>query len=62
LLIFGVADFGRLPTTPSLASVYFNRTAPIERPDMGYAAISLASMTIVKVIAVQIAGLAAGIG
>jgi hypothetical protein len=29
---------------------------------MGYAAISLASMTIVKVIAVQIAGLAAGIG
>ena len=41
--------------------VYSNQMAPTERPDIGYAMI-FPSMTIVKVIAVQIVGLIAGIG
>jgi putative transport protein len=41
--------------------VYSTRMAPTERPDVGYAMI-FPSMTIVKVIAVQIVGLAAGGG
>jgi len=41
--------------------VYSNQMAPTERPDIGYAMI-FPSMTIVKVIAVQIVGLVAGIG
>ncbi len=41
--------------------VYSNRMAPTERPDVGYAMI-FPSMTIVKVIAVQIVGLAIGAG
>src|SRR4051812_27369221 len=39
--------------------VYSTRMAPTERPDIGYAMI-FPSMTIVKVIAVQIVGLLAG--
>ncbi len=41
--------------------VYSTRMAPTERPDVGYAMI-FPSMTIVKVIAVQIVGLLAGAG
>jgi putative transport protein len=41
--------------------VYSTRMAPTERPDIGYAMI-FPSMTIVKVIAVQIVGLMAGAG
>lgn len=41
--------------------VYGTRMAPTERPDIGYAMI-FPSMTIVKVIAVQIIGLAFGVG
>jgi len=41
--------------------VYSTRMAPTERPDVGYAMI-FPSMTIVKVIAVQIVGLLAGVG
>jgi putative transport protein len=41
--------------------VYSTRMAPTERPDIGYAMI-FPSMTIVKVIAVQIVGLLAGAG
>lgn len=41
--------------------VYSTRMAPTERPDVGYAMI-FPSMTIVKVIAVQIVGLAIGAG
>jgi putative transport protein len=41
--------------------VYSSRMAPTERPDIGYAMI-FPSMTIVKVIAVQIVGLLAGVG
>lgn len=41
--------------------VYSTRMAPTERPDIGYAMI-FPSMTIVKVIAVQIVGLAVGAG
>jgi putative transport protein len=41
--------------------VYSNRMAPTDRPDVGYAMI-FPSMTIVKVIAVQIVGLAIGAG
>jgi putative transport protein len=41
--------------------VYSNRMAPTERPDVGYAMI-FPSMTIVKVIAVQIVGLVIGSG
>ncbi len=41
--------------------VYSNRMAPTERPDIGYAMI-FPSMTIVKVIAVQVVGLLAGVG
>lgn len=41
--------------------VYGTRMAPTERPDIGYAMI-FPSMTIVKVIAVQIVGLAFGVG
>jgi len=41
--------------------VYSTRMAPTERPDIGYAMI-FPSMTIVKVIAVQIVGLTAGAG
>jgi putative transport protein len=39
--------------------VYSNRMAPTERPDIGYAMI-FPSMTIVKVIAVQVVGLVLG--
>jgi putative transport protein len=41
--------------------VYSTRMAPTERPDIGYAMI-FPSMTIVKVIAVQVVGLLAGVG
>jgi putative transport protein len=41
--------------------VYSTRMAPTERPDIGYAMI-FPSMTIVKVIAVQIVGLLVGAG
>ena len=41
--------------------VYSTRMAPTERPDVGYAMI-FPSMTIVKVIAVQVVGLLAGAG
>jgi putative transport protein len=41
--------------------VYSTRMAPTERPDIGYAMI-FPSMTIVKVVAVQIVGLLAGAG
>ena len=41
--------------------VYSTRMAPTERPDIGYAMI-FPSMTIVKVIAVQVVGLLAGAG
>ena len=41
--------------------VYSTRMAPTERPDIGYAMI-FPSMTIVKVIAVQIVGLLAATG
>jgi putative transport protein len=41
--------------------VYSTRMAPTERPDIGYAMI-FPSMTIVKVIAVQIVGLLVAIG
>jgi putative transport protein len=41
--------------------VYSTRMAPTERPDIGYAMI-FPSMTIVKVIAVQIVGLMAASG
>ena len=41
--------------------VYSNRMAPTERPDIGYAMI-FPSMTIVKVVAVQIVGLLIGVG
>jgi putative transport protein len=41
--------------------VYSTRMAPTERPDIGYAMI-FPSMTIVKVIAVQIVGLLFGVG
>jgi len=41
--------------------VYSNRMAPTERPDIGYAMI-FPSMTIVKVIVVQVIGLALGVG
>jgi putative transport protein len=41
--------------------VYSTRMAPTERPDVGYAMI-FPSMTIVKVIAVQIVGLVIGAG
>lgn len=41
--------------------VFSTRMAPTERPDIGYAMI-FPSMTIVKVIAVQIVGLAVGVG
>jgi len=41
--------------------VYSTKMAPTERPDIGYAMI-FPSMTIVKVIAVQIVGLLAGVG
>jgi len=41
--------------------VYSTRMAPTERPDIGYAMI-FPSMTIVKVIAVQIVGLLVGVG
>jgi putative transport protein len=41
--------------------VYATRMAPTERPDVAYAMI-FPSMTIVKVIAVQIVGLLAGVG
>jgi putative transport protein len=41
--------------------VYAARTAPTERPDIGYAMI-FPSMTIVKVIAVQIVGILFGVG
>jgi putative transport protein len=41
--------------------VYSNRMAPTERPDIGYAMI-FPSMTIVKVIAVQVVGLVLGVG
>jgi putative transport protein len=41
--------------------VYSTRMAPTERPDVGYAMI-FPSMTIVKVVAVQIVGLLAGVG
>jgi putative transport protein len=41
--------------------VYSTKMAPTERPDIGYAMI-FPSMTIVKVIAVQIVGLLAGAG
>ena len=45
-------------TNPAIL-VYSTRMAPTERPDIGYAMI-FPSMTIVKVIAVQIVGLLAG--
>ena len=45
------------PATPAIL-VYSTRMAPTERPDIGYAMI-FPSMTIVKVIAVQIVGLLA---
>jgi len=41
--------------------VYSTRMAPTERPDVGYAMI-FPSMTLVKVVAVQIVGLLAGMG
>jgi putative transport protein len=41
--------------------VYSTKMAPTERPDIGYAMI-FPSMTIVKVIAVQIVGILAGAG
>jgi len=41
--------------------VYSTKMAPTERPDIGYAMI-FPSMTIVKVICVQIVGLLAGVG
>jgi putative transport protein len=41
--------------------VYSTRMAPTERPDIGYAMI-FPSMTIVKVIAVQVVGLLVGAG
>jgi putative transport protein len=41
--------------------VYSNRMAPTERPDIGYAMI-FPSMTIVKVIVVQVVGLMLGVG
>jgi putative transport protein len=41
--------------------VYSTRMAPTDRPDIGYAMI-FPSMTIVKVIAVQVVGLLAGVG
>ena len=41
--------------------VYSSRMAPTERPDIGYAMI-FPSMTIVKVVAVQIVGLLLGTG
>ena len=41
--------------------VYSTRMAPTERPDIGYAMI-FPSMTIVKVIAVQVVGLLSGVG
>ena len=41
--------------------VYSTRMAPTERPDIGYAMI-FPSMTIVKVIAVQVVGLLFGVG
>jgi putative transport protein len=41
--------------------VYATRMAPTERPDVGYAMI-FPSMTIIKVIAVQVVGLLVGSG
>ena len=47
------------PETPAIL-VYSTRMAPTERPDIGYAMI-FPSMTIVKVVAVQIVGLLFGV-
>ena len=56
----GVVLYVRATGNPAIL-VYSTRMAPTERPDIGYAMI-FPSMTIVKVIAVQVVGLLFGVG